>query len=318
VKVKPHLWLIQFIGVIVPRRLRADWRQEWEAELRYRELLLEDWAKLDVRTKLDLFRRSLGAFRDALWLQQLRWEDDMFQDLRYGARMLLKNPGFTLVAVLTLALGIGANTAMFSVLNTYLFRALPYPNSERLVQIYRTSPHSQSWPHSVANFLDQREKNNVFEQMVALNWIQTTLVEEGQSAQALSALAVTADFFPALGVQAALGRVFTSEEDQPGSNLVAVLSNRFWMGRFGGDRSILERTLRLDGLSVKVIGVMPPDFEQPILFGNVDIWRPIAFTPEQRQNRFFPQRFLQNGVIAVFIFAAENDQNPARKRIEGL
>src|SRR5256885_9134112 len=120
------LLLIRVIGVIVPRRLRADWKQEWEAELRYRESLLADWDKLNWRNKLNLLRRSFGAFWDALWLQQLRWEDDMFQDLRYGARMLLKNPGFTLTAMLSLIIGIGATSAIFSVVNGVVLRPLPY------------------------------------------------------------------------------------------------------------------------------------------------------------------------------------------------
>src|ERR1043165_3294453 len=95
----PYRWLICVIGVIVPRRLRADWRQEWEAELRYREALLAEWDKLNWQTKLALLWRSTSAFWDALWLQPQRWEDEMFQDLRYGVRTLLKKPGFKFIAV---------------------------------------------------------------------------------------------------------------------------------------------------------------------------------------------------------------------------
>lgn len=209
----------------------------------------------------------------------------MLQDLRYGLRMLLKHKGFTAIAVLTLALGIGANTAMFSVLNTYLFRALPYPDSERLIRVWRTSPHSQHWPHSPGNFIAMREKNSIFEQMTAFNGISPNLAEEGEAAERLQGLAVTADFFPALGVQPALGRVFTAAEDQPGANLVVVLSDRFWQRRFGGDPNIIGRKVRLDGESVEVIGVMPPRFDHPLLWGTIDVWRPIAFAADQRQNR---------------------------------
>src|SRR5499427_6365079 len=113
---QPHHWLTHLIGVIVPRRLRADWRQEWEAELRYREELLAEWDNLNWKTKLDLLRRSLGAFWDALLLQPQRLEDEMFQDLRFGVRMMLKHKILTIVAVLSLAVGIGANTAIFSLI----------------------------------------------------------------------------------------------------------------------------------------------------------------------------------------------------------
>src|SRR5262245_28385253 len=108
------LWLIRVIGVIVPRRLRAGWRQEWESELQYRETQLAQWDRLDRRAKLALLWHSLGAFADALWLQPRRLEDEMFQDLRFGARMLLKSRAFTIAAILSLAIGIGANTALFS------------------------------------------------------------------------------------------------------------------------------------------------------------------------------------------------------------
>ena len=122
------------------------------------------------------------------------------QDVRYSLRMLLKHKGFTVVSTLTLALGIGINTAMFSVLNTFLFGALPYPQSERLVRVFRTSPHSQSWPHSAANFFDQREQNAVFEKMAAYNFASRNLTEPGQTAERLLSLAATADFFPLLAV----------------------------------------------------------------------------------------------------------------------
>ncbi len=137
------LWLIALVGVIVPRRLRADWRQEWQAELRYRELMLAEWDRLNWKTKLDLLRRSLGAFWDALLLQPLRWEDEMFQDLRYGVRMLLKSKGFTAVAVSTLALGIGANTAIFSLIDAVWLRPLIYDRAEQLVMIWGKR---QRWP----------------------------------------------------------------------------------------------------------------------------------------------------------------------------
>lgn len=209
----------------------------------------------------------------------------IWQDLKFGIRMLLKNPGFTAVAVLSLALGIGANTAMFSVLNTYLFRMLPYPQPDHLVRIFRTSPHSQSWPHSPGNFFEHRQRNDVFDSMAAYTFSSPNLANPGEPAEHLRALTATADFFPALGVQPELGRVFSTEEHEPNADFVAVLSHRFWMNRFGGDPGAVGRKIRLDGKDVEIVGVMPASFECPLLWNNVDLWQPLAFTGEQKVGR---------------------------------
>jgi len=189
------------------------------------------------------------------------------------------------VSALTLALGIGINTAMFSVLNTFLFGALPYPQSERLMRVWRTSPHSQSWPHSAGNFFDQRDQNSVFEKMAAYNFTTRNLAEPGQTAERLRSLAATADFFPMLGVPPAYGRLFKPEEFEPGAEGVIVLTDSFWTRRFGSDPNIVGRKIQLDGKTVEIVGVMPPGFEHPILWGPLDMWQPMSFTPERKTNR---------------------------------
>jgi len=214
-----------------------------------------------------------------------RWARDLAQDVKYAARSLRRAPAFTIVAVTTLALGIGANAAMFSVLNAFLIRPLPYPQPDRLVRVFRTSIFSQSWPHSSANVLDYRERNTVFDYVVPWNGLRQSMTADGEAAEGLQGMSVTADFFPALGVPAAHGRWFTTDEDKPGASQVAVLSEGFWRRRFGADPSIVGRTLRLEGQPVTVVGVMPPGFEHQILWGPIDLWRPFAFTPEQRQAR---------------------------------
>ncbi|HKY29243.1 MAG TPA: ABC transporter permease [Pyrinomonadaceae bacterium] len=258
----------------------------------------------------------------------------LLQDVRYGVRMLLKHKGFTIVAALTLALGIGVNTAMFSVLNTFLFRSLPYPQSSQLVRVFRTSPHSQSWPHNPGNFFTQRERNTVFEKMAAYTYYSRHLVQEGQAAERLTGLAGTADFLPLFGVQPALGRLFSPEEFEAGADNVIVLSDRFWQKRFGGDPSVLGRTLQLDGKTVSIVGVMPPGFDHPILWGGVDFWQPLAFTPEQRRTtanylqsfaRLKPGVSIEQAEQSMVTLVANinkenspNTQNPDSVRLEPL
>jgi predicted permease len=203
----------------------------------------------------------------------------LLQDLRYGLRMLRKNPGFATIAVLTLALGIGANMAMFSVLNTYLFRTLPYPEPDRLVRIFRTSPHSPG------NFFSHRELNDVFESMAAFTHFSGNLADPGEAADRVRGISATSDYFLALGLQPSLGRVFREEEHEPGSDRVVVLSDRFWLTHYGGDPDIIGRKMRLDGNDVEILGVMPPASEYPLLWNTVDVWRPLAFSAEARRGR---------------------------------
>ncbi len=271
------LWLIALIGVIVPRHLRADWRQEWEAELRCRERLLAEWDRLDWRNKLELLKRSLSAFWDALVLQPQRWEDEMIQDLRFGLRMLLKNPGFTFIAALTLALGIGANTAIFSVVNAVLLRPLPYLEPERLVTLSHYRPREGVSVATGGDFLRWRDQSKVFERIAAYRFDTADLTGSGEP-ERLDAALVSTDMFATLGVAPALGRAFTPEEDTDGGPPVVILSDRLWRRRFNGDPQVIGRAITLGGLSRTVVGIMPPGYR---FHGETELWLPLALNVAQ-------------------------------------
>jgi putative ABC transport system permease protein len=265
-KLKPHLWLIRVIGVIVPRRLRADWRQEWGAELHYREELLAQWERLDWRNKLDLLRRSVGAFWDALLLQPRRLEDEMFQDLRFGARMLLKKPGFTLIAVTTLALGIGANTAIFSVMLSVLVRPLPYHEPERLVWLTNTNPSlgvGQTFLNP-GDILDIHEQAQSVEQIASWGTYPINLLS-GSKPERIESVYVTPNFFQMLGVKPMLGRDFIPEDDRETAHSV-IISYSLWQRQFGGDPAVIGRKIILAWNRqgpVTIIGVLPPESQFP-------------------------------------------------------
>jgi predicted permease len=209
----------------------------------------------------------------------------MLSDLRHAARSLLKSRGFLAVALLTLALGIGVNTAMFSLVNTLLFKAAPFPEATRLVRIFRTSPQSQTWPHSAADLSDLRRDNKSLEKLTMFSWATFSFAEPGQPAERVPGLSVDADFFPTLRVQPALGRSFTPEEMLPGHDQVIVLSHALWERRFNADPAILGQVARIDGQNVTIIGVMPEGVDYPLLWGRVDAWRPLALSAEQLKNR---------------------------------
>src|SRR5262247_2416849 len=252
---RPWLWLVRLVGVIVPRRLRADWRQEWEAELHYREALLAEWDKLDRRGKLDLLWHSAGAFADALWLQPRRMEDEMFQDLRFGVRMLLKSKGVTAVAVLSLALGVGANTAVFSLLDALLLKKLPVKQPEQLVIV-----GGLHFAHPDPVYQELSEKNSVFAAMFTFHSIEMTMSDGDRAERVLGEL-VSGNFFTVLGVGPHLGRVFNDADDRtPGGHFVTVISYNYWRRRFGADPQIVGKEIRINNYPFTIIGVAAQGF----------------------------------------------------------
>ena len=186
----------------------------------------------------------------------------LIQDIRYGVRMMLKNPGITFVVILALALGIGANTAIFSVVNAVLLRPLPYDQSDQLVFVHERNPAIEEMSISYPNFTDWRNQNQVFEGIGVYNRGSYNLTGWGD-AERITTGQVSADLFRVLRVNAAHGRVFTNEEDKPGGNPVVVLMHSFWQRRFGGELSILNQPLTLNGKSYAVIGIMPEGFHYP-------------------------------------------------------
>jgi putative ABC transport system permease protein len=203
--------------------------------------------------------------------------NNLWQDLRYGVRMLFKNPGFTSIAVLTLALGMGANTAIFSVVNAVLLRPLPYHKAKELVDIYLTNTRNEGQgPISPVTYLNLKKNNSVFTEMAALSvkgWA-ANLTGNGEP-ERLQGFQVSANLFQLLGVVPAHGRTFTVEEDQPGNNRVVILSYELWQRRFGSDADLIGHSINLNGATHTVIGVMPADFR---VFTKTDLWTPLAFT----------------------------------------
>ncbi len=211
------------------------------------------------------------------------WLETLWQDLRYGARMLMRNPGFTLVTVTTLALGIGANAAIFSFVNAVLLKPLPYPDPERIVSVWEKRPDGGSNYISTLNFLDWKRQNRCFQFLSAITEDTVTLTGSGSPEQ-LNVHRVSASYFKALDVEATLGRTFAASENEVGNDLAVVLSNRIWRSRFGGDSEVIGRKITLDAKSYTIIGVLPANstFDRT---GAV-MWLPLAFTPANMTRNF--------------------------------
>src|SRR5262245_446473 len=303
-------YLFQFVSQLWRRLLsllrRGRHEREMEEEMRFHlEMQVEQnlAAGMAVEEAHYAARRQFG---NQTWLKEVSremWSLNSFEtlilDLRYGARMLMKNRGFTSVAVLTLTLGIGANTAIFSVVNGVLLRPLPYHEPERLVMVWAEQPIQQAqsgvtdFPVTNADFVDWRNQNQVFEHMAAMFGHRGSLTGGGEP-ESVAALFVSAGLFPLLHARFAQGRAFLPEEDRAGADLVVVISPALCKRRYGADPKIIGQKIILDNRPHTVIGVAAPDFQFPQrgelpanfkIATKVDLYLPLAFTPEEMNDR---------------------------------
>src|SRR5688572_9111400 len=205
------------------------------------------------------------------------------QNLRYAARMLVKSPGFTLVALLTLALGIGANVAIFSFVDGLLLKPLPYPDADRIVRVLEKPPQGQRNGISTLNFVDWQRDNTVFDFMSAQAGGAVTLTGGSEPVQ-LRGARVSANYFRIFGIQAALGRTFAPDEDQFGRHRVVVLGHALWVSQFGSDPKVLNSTVLLDNQPHTVIGILPEGSAFDRAAGQ--LWRPLAFEPSNMTRDF--------------------------------
>jgi putative ABC transport system permease protein len=239
--------------------------------------------------------------------------DTFLNDIRYAVRNLLKRPAFTIIAALTLALGIGANTAIFSSVYALLLKPLPFPELDRVVAVWDSNPGKGVVRNEVAmaNYLDWKAQSQSFEQLALYSWWSTNLTGVDPP-ERIQGMTVTTNFFDALGVKPVMGRSFTAEENEPGKDTVAILTHKLWQRRFGGDPGILGKPITLSGEVCTIVGVLPENFAYPV---NAEIYSPLRITPKSAGNRQFHSYYavgrLKHGV-PVQSAQAEIDNITAR------
>ena len=208
----------------------------------------------------------------------------MLSDLKFAIRSLAKSPGFVVISVLTLALGIGLNTSMFTLMNLLLLQPLPYPDKDHLVRIYRTTPQSQVADYTAPDYLDLAGAEEGLVDLAAYRPWGFTLKQADRPAVNLNSLRVSSSFFPVIGLRPEVGRVFTADEDRPGNHVI-MLSHATWLAHFGGDPAVVGRTVRINGEPTIIVGVMPASFSSLFLWGPGDAFRPLALTDQEKVDR---------------------------------
>jgi putative ABC transport system permease protein len=242
------------------------------------------------------------------------WLETLWQDLRYGLRMMLKNPGFTTIALLTLALGIGANTAIFSVVNVLLFKPLPYPGSERLMQLYKfnnaSRRESPMWEYPKFEML--RDQNRSFDLVAAFQNNSATITSDGEP-ERVNFEFVSANYFPLLGLSPVIGRTFGAEEDRtPGAHPVAMIGSGLWRRRFGADPQVIGKTLSISGKPYTIIGVLPAEFRGQ--WGDAEMWLPIMMWPGFR----FPSNAKNSWAFILARLKPDVTVRAAQAEMDGL
>jgi len=279
--VKLRLLINRFLALARARRLDRELDGEIRAhlELAERDAIAAGLSPQEARRAARLHFGGIEPMReDHRDRRSVRWIEILLSDVRYGLASLVREPGFAAVAVGVLALGIGANAAMFGLVDGVLLKPLPFPRSERMVRVWEAPRPGVINSTSTLDYLDWKRLGTAFEALSAERPISVTLSGSGEPMR-LSGKAVTADYFNVFATGARLGRVFTPEDDRPGAPPVVVLSHAAWHTYFGGDVTILDRRLVLDGEPHQVVGVLPPGaFDRD----QVEIWKPLIFTPDQQ------------------------------------
>jgi putative ABC transport system permease protein len=285
--VRVCLFLIRIISVLVPGRHRSDWRREWEAEVRHSQVVTARRSRTTWRTDANLMRRALGALPDAAWLRrQFTADSESVQDLRHGGRMLRQNPSFTVAAVMILAVGIGGTVSIATLLDTLLFRPLPYADEGRIVTVWQRSPAGKRDDVAPANFVDWRERSRSFEAIAAAIPYSYDYTGGGEPETFFGAQ-VTERFWETLGIVPALGRTFLPEEHVTGAPPVAIITDGLWKRRFGSDPAIINRAISLDGTTWTVVGVLPREFNPQLLPrpGELSVWTPKVIQDHEKRTR---------------------------------
>ena len=273
-ELRPHRWIIRVVSAFIPKRLRTDWRREWEAELLHQESALANWNRPRRVARMALLRQSLGSTWDAAWLQRRRLEEDFVQDVRHGIRLIGRSPGLALAACTSLAIGIGGTTAAFTMVDAALLRPWPYPDADRLMVVSTNLGRYFSAPA----FRRLADSHDGLDHLTASEGHGFLMNFDGQ-AVLVNGHRVSAEVIALLGLNGPLhpeaGRIFTASEFTPQSEPVVAISHRLWRTRYGSSDSIIGQTITADGTPLRIVGILSPKFD---FFPDSDLLVPLTFS----------------------------------------